>query len=170
MRGRCKSKIAVVTGGTSKICTLNIKNAIIKGTHDGNNNLVLSKLGRSCLYHTELPNGVTDIVLVNTSNGTLYSNERVYSVNVCTRYSYTAHRVKSDTCRILTHSNLKEVFVVVILVVPTTDRYLLGGASSTYHFCALNLKVHIKFRFDGPVRYYYHRCNYYYHYLQVCYH
>jgi hypothetical protein len=139
MRGRCKSKITGVTGGTSNLCTLNIKNAIIKGTHDGNNNLVLSKLGRSCLYHTELPNGVTDIVLVNSSNGTLCFNERGYSVNVCTRYSYTAHRVKSDTCRILTDSSLKEVFVVVILVVLVTDRCLLGGASSTYHFCALNL-------------------------------
>jgi hypothetical protein len=139
MRGRCKLKIIVITGGTSNLHTMNIKNSIIKGTLDGNNNLVLSELGRSCLYYAELPNGVTDIVLVNSSNGTLCFNERGYSVNVCTRYSYTAHRVKSDTCRILTDSSLKEVFVVVILVVLVTDRCLLGGASSTYHFCALNL-------------------------------
>lgn len=50
-------KIRVVTGGTSNLHALNIKNAIIKGTLDGNNNLVLSELGRSCLYYAELPNG-----------------------------------------------------------------------------------------------------------------
>jgi hypothetical protein len=33
-------KIRVVTGGTSNLHTLNIKNATIKGTLDGNNNLV----------------------------------------------------------------------------------------------------------------------------------
>lgn len=36
-------KIRVVTGGISNLHTLNIKNAIIKGTLDGNNNLVLSE-------------------------------------------------------------------------------------------------------------------------------
>lgn len=75
-------KIRVVTGGTSNLHTLNIKNAIIKGTLDGNNNLVLSELGRSCLYYAELPNGVTDIILENDSNGTLTFNERGYSVTV----------------------------------------------------------------------------------------
>lgn len=40
-------KITVVTCGTSNLYTLNIKNAFIKGTLDGNNNLVLSELGRS---------------------------------------------------------------------------------------------------------------------------
>lgn len=35
----------------------------------------LSAKGRSCLYHAELPNGITDVALVNTSNGTLNFNE-----------------------------------------------------------------------------------------------
>ena len=90
------------------------------------------------VYYAELPNGVTDIILENNSNGTLNFNERGYSVTVSAHGTYTAHWVKSDTCRILTDSSLLEVFVVVILVVPVTDRYSFGGASSTYHFCALN--------------------------------
>lgn len=97
MRGRCKSKITVVTGGTSNLYTLNIKNATIKGTLDGNNNLVLSKLGRSCLYHTEPPNGVTDIVLVNTSNGTLNFNERGYSVTVSAHGTAIQHIGSNQT-------------------------------------------------------------------------
>jgi hypothetical protein len=32
------------------------------------------------LYHAELPNGLTDIVFVNTSNGTLNFDEGGYSV------------------------------------------------------------------------------------------
>jgi hypothetical protein len=75
-------KIIVITGGTSNLHALNIKNSIIKGTLDGNNNLVLSELGRSCLYYAELPNGVTDIILENNSNGILNFNERGYSVIV----------------------------------------------------------------------------------------
>jgi hypothetical protein len=74
---------------------MNIKNSIIKGTLDGNNNLVLSELGRSCLYHTELPNGVSDIVLVNTSNGTLNFNERGYSVTVST-HGTAIHHIGSN--------------------------------------------------------------------------
>ena len=90
-------KIRVVTGGTSNLHTLNIKNAIIKGTLDGNNNLVLSELGRSCLYYAELPNGVTDIILENNSNGTLNFNERGYSVTVSAHGTAIQHIGSNQT-------------------------------------------------------------------------
>lgn len=64
-----------------RLNTLDIGNAINNGTLDGKN-LDLSAEGSSCLYHAELPNGITDKVLVNTSNGTLSFDEGGYSVTV----------------------------------------------------------------------------------------
>jgi hypothetical protein len=74
-------KISIVTGIAHKLNSLDVGNAINNGTLDGKN-LDLSAEGRSCLYHTELPNGITDIALINTSNGTLDFNEGSYSVTV----------------------------------------------------------------------------------------
>lgn len=74
-------RISIITGIAPKLNTLDVGNAINNGTLDGNN-LDLSAEGRSCLYHAELPNGITDIVLVNTSNETLNFNEGGYSVTV----------------------------------------------------------------------------------------
>jgi hypothetical protein len=74
-------KITIVTGIAPKLSTLDIGNAINNGTLD-EKNLDLSAEGKSCLYHTELPNGITDIALINTSNGTLDFNEGGYSVTV----------------------------------------------------------------------------------------
>ena len=52
------------------------------GTLDGNS-LDLSAEGNSCLYHAELPNSISDIALVNTSNQTLNFDEGgYYSVTV----------------------------------------------------------------------------------------
>ena len=75
------SKITIVTGIASKLNTLDVGNAINNGTLDGTN-LDLSAEGRTCLYHAELPNGITDIALINTSNGTLDFDEGGYSVTV----------------------------------------------------------------------------------------
>jgi hypothetical protein len=56
--------------------------AISNGTLDGNS-IDLSVEGKSCLYHAELPNNVSDIILANTSNQTLNFNEGgYYSVTV----------------------------------------------------------------------------------------
>ena len=75
-------KVTIVTGVAPNLKTLDIGNAINDGTLDGKN-LDLSAEGRSCLYHAELPNGTTDIALVNTSNQTLNFNEGgYYSVTV----------------------------------------------------------------------------------------
>jgi hypothetical protein len=70
-------KVTIVTGIAPNLNTLNIGNAINNGTLDGNS-LDLSDEGNSCLYHAELPNNISDIALVNTSNQTLNFNEGGY--------------------------------------------------------------------------------------------
>ena len=72
------SKVTIVTGIVPNLNTLNIENAINNGTLDGDS-LDLSDEGNSCLYHAELPNNISDIALVNTSNQTLNFNEGGYS-------------------------------------------------------------------------------------------
>jgi hypothetical protein len=76
-------KVTIVTGIAPNLNTLSIGNAINNGTLDGNS-LDLSDEGNSCLYHSELPNNISDIALVNTSNQTLNFNEggRYSSVTV----------------------------------------------------------------------------------------
>src|SRR5918993_3884466 len=70
-------KVSILTGIAPNLKTLNIGSAIRNGTLDGNN-IDLSAEGKSCLYNAELPNNVSDIVLVNTSNQTLNLNEGGY--------------------------------------------------------------------------------------------
>ena len=72
------SKVTVVTGIAPNLNTLNVGNAINNGTLDGDSSLDLSDEGNSCLYHAELPNNISDIALVNTSNQTLNFNEGGY--------------------------------------------------------------------------------------------
>src|ERR671919_1668112 len=67
-------KVTIVTGIAPNLNTLNIGNAINNGTLNGDS-LDLSAEGNSCLYHAELPNNISDIALVNTSNQTLNFNE-----------------------------------------------------------------------------------------------
>jgi hypothetical protein len=75
-------KISIVTGGAPKLNTLDIGKPIINGTLDGKD-LELSVEGKSCLYHSDLPNGITDIALINTSNEALnFSDNSGYSVTV----------------------------------------------------------------------------------------
>ncbi|MPZ06004.1 MAG: hypothetical protein GEU26_06220 [Nitrososphaeraceae archaeon] len=76
-----RPKINIVTGVAPKLNTLNIGDPINNGTLDGKD-LDLSAEGRSCLYHAELPIGITDIALINTSNETLNFNEGGFSVTV----------------------------------------------------------------------------------------
>ena len=74
--------VSILTGIAPNLKTLDIGKAIINGTVDGNN-IELSVEGKSCLYHAELPNNVSDILLANTSNQTLNFNEDgYYSVTV----------------------------------------------------------------------------------------
>ena len=89
-------KIGIVTGVAPELNTLNIGNPINNGTLNGND-LDLSAEGRSCLYHSELPNGVTDIVLVNMSNGTLSFYEGGYSVTVSAHGTAIQHIGSNQT-------------------------------------------------------------------------
>jgi hypothetical protein len=70
-------KVTIVTGIAPNLHTLDVGNAINNGTLDGKS-LDLSAEGNSCLYHAELPNNISDIALVNTSNQTLNFNEGGY--------------------------------------------------------------------------------------------
>jgi acyl-[acyl carrier protein]--UDP-N-acetylglucosamine O-acyltransferase len=86
-------KVTIVAGVSPNLSTLNMGNAINNGTLNGKN-LDLSNKGKSCLYRAELPNGITDISLVNTSNGTLNFNEGGYSVTVSVHGTAIQHVAK----------------------------------------------------------------------------
>jgi hypothetical protein len=90
-------KITIVTGVAPNLNTLDIGSAINNGTLNGSSNLNLSDERRSCLYHAELPNGITDIALVNTSNGTLNFNEGGYSVTVSAHGTAIQHIGSNQT-------------------------------------------------------------------------
>jgi hypothetical protein len=91
------SKVTIVTGIAPNLNTLNIGNAINNGTLNGNG-LDLSDEGNSCLYHAELPNSISDIALVNTSNQTLNFNEGGYpSVTVSAHGTAIQHMAAPTT-------------------------------------------------------------------------
>jgi hypothetical protein len=90
-------KVTIVTGIAPNLNTLNIGNAINNGTLD-RNSLDLSDEGNSCLYHAELPNNISDIALVNTSNQTLNFNEGGYpSVTVSAHGTAIQHLAAPTT-------------------------------------------------------------------------
>lgn len=89
-------KITIVTGISPNLNTLDIGNAINNGTLD-KKNLDLSAEGKSCLYHAELPNGVTDIALVNTSNRTLIFDQGGYSATVSAHGTAIQHVESNQT-------------------------------------------------------------------------
>jgi hypothetical protein len=89
-----KPMVTIITGVAPNFITLDAGNAVNNGTLNGGN-LDLSVEGTSCLYHGELPNGITDIALVNTSNQTLSFDGGGYSVAI------TAHATVSEEGRAL---------------------------------------------------------------------
>jgi hypothetical protein len=84
-----KPLVTIITGVAPNFTTLDVGNSINNGTLDGRN-IDLSVEGTSCLYHGEIPNGITDIALVNTSNQTLSFEAGGYSVAI------TAHARVSE--------------------------------------------------------------------------
>jgi hypothetical protein len=97
------SKITVVTGIAPNLNTLNIGNAINNGTLNGAT-LDLSDEGNSCLYHADLPNNISDIALVNTSNQTLNFNEGGYpSVTVSAHGTAIQHIAAPTTTTMMTN-------------------------------------------------------------------
>jgi hypothetical protein len=89
-------KATIVAGVAPDLKTLNIGQAINNGTLNGKS-LDLSDEGNSCLYHTELPTGITDIALVNTSNETLNFNRGGYSVTITVHGSAIEHLASNET-------------------------------------------------------------------------
>ena len=65
-----KPLATIISGIAPNFRTLDVGNSINNGTLDGKN-INLSIAGSSCFYHGKIPNGITDIALVNTSNHTL---------------------------------------------------------------------------------------------------
>jgi len=65
-----KPLATIISGIAPNFRTLDVGNSINNGTLDGKN-IKLSIAGSSCFYHGKIPNGITDIALVNTSNQTL---------------------------------------------------------------------------------------------------
>jgi hypothetical protein len=89
-------KVTIGTGIAPNLNILNIGNAIINGTIDGKD-IVLSAEGSSCLYRAELPNSISDIALVNTSNRTLNFDEGgYYSVTVSVHGTAIQHMSSSE--------------------------------------------------------------------------
>ena len=89
-------KATIVAGIAPHLKTLNIGHAINNGTLNGKS-LDLSNEGNSCLYHTELATGITDIALVNTSNETLNFNRGGYSVTITVHGSAIQHLALNET-------------------------------------------------------------------------
>jgi hypothetical protein len=90
-------EVTIVTGIVPNLNTLNIGKSINNGTLDGDS-LDLSDEGNSCLYHAELPNNISDIALINTSNQTLNFNEGGYpSVTVSAHGTAIQHLAAPTT-------------------------------------------------------------------------
>ena len=95
-------KVTIVTGIASNLNTLNIGNAINNGTLDGNS-LDLSDEGNLCLYHAELPNNISDIALINTSNQTLNFNEGGYPSVTVSAHGTAIQHIGAPTTTTMTN-------------------------------------------------------------------
>ena len=84
-----KPMVSVIAGVAPNFTTVDVGNAINNGTLDGRN-IDLSIEGTTCLYHGEIPNGITDIALVNRSNQTLNFEAGGYTAAI------TAHATVSE--------------------------------------------------------------------------
>jgi hypothetical protein len=90
-------KGTIVTGVAPKLNPLDIGRAISNGSLNGKS-IDLSVEGKSCLYHAELPNGTTDIALVNTSNRTLSFDEGgYYSVTITVHGTAIQHLAANES-------------------------------------------------------------------------
>jgi len=90
-------KVAILTGIAPDLNSLDIGSAINSGTLNGKP-LDLSAEGKSCLYHAELPNGITDIALTNISNKTLSFDEGgYYSVTITVHGAAIEHLDSNQT-------------------------------------------------------------------------
>jgi hypothetical protein len=91
-------KVTIVSGVAPRFKTLNLGPEINNGTLDGKD-LDLSDEGYSCLYHSELPIGITDLALINTSNETLNFNGGSYSATITVHGTAIQHLAANETGR-----------------------------------------------------------------------
>ncbi len=91
-------KVTIVAGVAPRFNTINLGQAINNGTLNGKT-LDLSDEGYSCLYHTELPIGITDLALINTSNETLNFNGGGYSATVTVHGTAIQHLAANEAGR-----------------------------------------------------------------------
>jgi len=89
-------KVTIATGIAPNLKSLEVGKEINNGTLNGRR-LDLSDEGNSCLYHALLPKGITDIVLVNTSNETLNFDLGGYSVTVTVHGTAIQHLGANQT-------------------------------------------------------------------------
>ncbi len=89
-------KVTIATGIAPNLKSLEVGNEINNGTLN-DRRLDLSDEGNSCLYHALLPKGITDIVLVNTSNETLNFDRGGYSVTVTVHGTAIQHLGANQT-------------------------------------------------------------------------
>ena len=89
-------KATIVTGIAPNLKSLDVGKPINNGTLNGKS-LDLSDEGNSCLYHSHLPTGITDIALVNTSNETMNFDRGGYSVTVSVHGSAIQHLAANET-------------------------------------------------------------------------
>lgn len=87
---------SIMTGIAPALKTLNLGEAIVNGTLDGNR-FDFSDIGNSCLYHADLPIGITDIALVNTFNQTLDFDRGGYSITISIHGSAIQHLAEDYT-------------------------------------------------------------------------
>jgi hypothetical protein len=83
-------KATLIAGIAPDLKSLDVGKAINNGTLN-DKSLDLSDEGNSCLYHADLPTGITDIALVNTSNETLSFDRGGYSVTISVHGSTIQH-------------------------------------------------------------------------------
>lgn len=89
-------EVTIFAGVAPNLKSLDFGKAINNGTLNGKN-LDLSDEGKSCLYHTDLPNGVTDIGLINTSNRTIDFDTGGYSVTLSIHGTAAQHLAANET-------------------------------------------------------------------------
>lgn len=89
-------EVTIFAGVAPDLKSLDLGKAINDGTLNGKN-LDLSDEGKSCLYHSDLPNGVTDIGLINTSNRTIDFDTGGYSVTFSIHGTAAQHLAANET-------------------------------------------------------------------------
>jgi hypothetical protein len=99
-------KATLAAGVAPKLTELNLGSPIVNGTLNGGK-LSLSVKGQSCLFHSDLPTGITDVVLINTSNETLDFDSGKYSVTISIHATAIQHNGPSNLKKVI--STLKSI-------------------------------------------------------------